>query len=117
MSAWKSYLMFGYAWLLLLSWPFFCFSSPAFGIERPTPALIEKTACTRNGVTRKVQIEYANAISKVGCEVYYDKKNEGAWHLKKLWQAEYESGYCETKAAGLINRLEGWGWECQGEIR
>ena len=29
-----------------------------------------------------------------------------------LWSASQQAGYCEEKAAGLVAKLEGFGWDC-----
>jgi len=42
----------------------------------------------------------------------YDKTDEGMG-IRTLWQASTEAGFCEKKAADLVNRLSNGGYRCQ----
>jgi hypothetical protein len=71
-------------------------------------ALADTTyVCTNSGMERKVEVVYLSA-EKVPCEVRYTKNG----NTDVLWSAQAEEGYCEAKAAELVEKLRGWGWEC-----
>jgi hypothetical protein len=90
------------------------FSSSAFAIKAQKPKLVKKTMCSRSGINREIRIYHDNPVTQVGCEVLYDKRQEGAWRRRRLWRSEYEAGYCEQRVDELVTRLEDWGWTCHG---
>lgn len=63
--------------------------------------------CTQGQDTRKVSVEY-ETNSTVPCRVKYQKPES----LEYPWRAERETGYCEAKAAQLVERLRSFGWTC-----
>ena len=65
------------------------------------------TICSKDGVERTVSVEYETSAS-VPCRVKYEKPDR----LEYPWRAEREVGYCEIKAAYLVDRLRGFGWQC-----
>ena len=75
-----------------------------------TSLLANPTICTFGELSRKIEVVYSDPGQPVPCEVIYDKSAEGA--IESLWQASNEAGYCEAKAASLIEKLEGTGWDC-----
>ena len=46
------------------------------------------------------------------CEVHYYKDTEAPGEKEVLWSAGSQEGYCESKTAEFIAKLEGWGWDC-----
>ena len=44
--------------------------------------------------------------------MHYFKDTEAPGEDQVLWSASQQAGYCEEKAAGLVAKLEGWGWDC-----
>ena len=39
--------------------------------------------------------------------------NKKPGQLEYPWRAERQSGYCESKAEHLVERLRGFGWNCE----
>ena len=76
-------------------------------------AWAEPNVCTLDSLTRKVEVVYSNPPAQVPCEVIYSKPDEGGTRTS-LWNAQVEPGYCEVKAEGLVDQLEGLGWSCTG---
>ncbi len=66
--------------------------------------------CTYGELSRKIEVVYADPGHPVPCEVIYDKSAEGS--IETLWRAYNEAGYCEARAAGLVETLTGMGWQC-----
>jgi len=62
-------------------------------------------------MVRRVVIMTEPGVS-VPCEVHYFKDTEAPGEDQVLWSASQQTGYCEEKAAGLVAKLEGWGWDC-----
>jgi len=69
------------------------------------------TACTYGDMVRRVVVMTEPGVS-VPCEVHYFKDTEAPGEDQVLWSAAQQAGYCEEKAAGLVAKLEGWGWDC-----
>jgi len=69
----------------------------------------EAYVCKSGNQERRVAISYANEGSVVPCEVTYTKESGDT---ESLWQAQNIAGYCEEKAEAFIEKLRGWGWEC-----
>jgi len=65
------------------------------------------TECRNSGQLRVIEVIYTGEGS-VPCEVTYTKESG----TEVLWRAEGEVGYCEDKAASLVTKQRGWGWEC-----
>jgi hypothetical protein len=78
-------------------------------------AWAEATQCTLGGLTRTVEVVYSSPPAQVPCEVIYSKPNEGETQTS-LWNAQVEPGYCEVRAQGFVEKLEGLGWSCSGTL-
>ena len=85
--------------LFFLGFPGFAFAQGA------------ETACTYGDMVRRVVVMTEPGVS-VPCEVHYFKDTEAPGEDQVLWSASSQAGYCEEKAAGLVAKLEGWGWDC-----
>ncbi len=70
-----------------------------------------ETQCTYGDMVRRIVIMTEPGVS-VPCEVHYFKDTEAPGEDRVLWSASQQAGYCEEKAAGLVAKLEGWGWDC-----
>ncbi len=68
------------------------------------------TLCAYGEMSRTIEVVYSDPGQPVPCEVIYDKSGEGSMEI--LWRADVEAGYCEVKAAELIEKLKGFGWRC-----
>jgi hypothetical protein len=68
--------------------------------------------CTHAGLTRRVEIAYQG--TPVPCEVRYYKDTEAPGAPEVLWSAQHAAGYCEARAREFLERLRGWGWDCEG---
>jgi hypothetical protein len=88
----------------LIGFIFLTFSGLAF-------AQGAETQCTYGDMVRRVVIMTEPGVS-VPCEVHYFKDTEAPGEDQVLWSASQQAGYCEEKAAGLVAKLEGWGWDC-----
>ena len=78
------------------------------------PALAQaasSTECRYGDLLRRVVVLSEPGVS-VPCEVHYYKDSEAPGEHEVLWRANSQAGYCEEQAAGLVSRLEGWGWDC-----
>lgn len=64
--------------------------------------------CSNGFQERKIFVRYTNPPAQVPCQVVYQKDGE----TKPLWNAQYESGYCESKAATFVVQQETWGYSC-----
>jgi hypothetical protein len=74
-------------------------------------AFAAPTECTFGDLTRTVEVVYAEPGQPAPCEVLYHKPSEGG-ERASLWQAQHEAGYCEARAADLVDKLTGMGWTC-----
>ncbi len=72
-----------------------------------------ETTCTYGDIVRRVVVLTEPGVS-VPCEVHYFKDSEAPGEDRVLWSATQQAGYCEEKAAGLVSKLEGSGWDCGG---
>jgi hypothetical protein len=77
----------------------------------PVAATANPVVCRYGELTRSIEVVYLEPGQAVPCEVIYDKSGEGS--IETLWRATSEANYCETKAAGLVDRLTGLGWSCE----
>jgi hypothetical protein len=68
----------------------------------------QKTVCTHGGKTRVIEVVYTTE-DNLPCEVRYSKE-EGS---QTPWSALNLAGYCEEKAAALVEKQTGWGWSCE----
>lgn len=75
-----------------------------------TYAAANPIACANGELSRTIEVVYSDPGQAVPCEVIYNKSAEGS--IETLWQANNESGYCEARAAELIEKLKSLGWEC-----
>jgi hypothetical protein len=85
---------------------FICLALPGFALAQGA-----ETACTYGDMVRRVVVMSEPGVA-VPCEVHYFKDTEAPGEDQVLWSASSQAGYCEEKAAGLVAKLEGWGWDC-----
>jgi hypothetical protein len=45
----------------------------------------------------------------VPCTVRYISGNQ----REELWSATVKTGYCEARAAELVDQVQDWGWHCE----
>lgn len=69
--------------------------------------------CTNNSKRRLVTLDYLVEENPVPCQVVYEKPTEIPGHRQVLWYAKQTEGYCEQEMAGFIQKLEGYGWQCE----
>lgn len=67
--------------------------------------------CALDEVTRRVEIYYETGTT-VPCEVHYFRDTEIPGERQVLWRAQNEEGYCEARAAELVENLRSEGWTC-----
>jgi hypothetical protein len=76
----------------------------------PTAANAESWICEQGTLIREINVERATA-NPVPCSVKYDKQAEGLGS-SVLWTAAADGAYCDAKANGLAEKLNGLGWSC-----
>ena len=80
-------------------------------ISLTTPAFAQPnlmTECRYGNQLRVIEVIYTGD-GPVPCEVSYTKESG----TEILWRAVAEEGYCEEKAANLVAKQRGWGWQCE----
>lgn len=70
-----------------------------------------KFQCTYGELQRRVEIANEPGV-EVPCSVHYFKDTEMPGEQQVLWSADNDASYCRNKAAELVAKLEGWGWDC-----
>lgn len=70
--------------------------------------------CEYQQHVRRVEVQYESPQQELPCEVHYKKKTEKPGHDQVLWSANNSASYCENKARSFVDKLEGWGWTCNG---
>ena len=76
----------------------------------PTAASAGSWICEHNNLIREIKVERASD-EPAPCSVVYNKDTEGQG-TSVLWTANTDGAYCDTKADGLAEKLQGWGWSC-----
>jgi len=67
--------------------------------------------CVNGDQVRRVEVAHPTG-APVPCEVRYFKDTEAPGQSATPWRADNEAGYCADRAAELVNRLQGFGWNC-----
>lgn len=80
----------------------FLFSSNLLAIEN------QLSICTKDSELRAIEIFYLTQ-ERVPCKVNYTRNSNN----KILWQAQFNEGFCEAKAADFVNKLKQSGWNCR----
>lgn len=78
----------------------------------PVIAFGQEYRCAQGDLQRRVSIVHEAGVT-VPCEVHYYKDTEAPGEREVLWSAQNESGYCEARTEEFIEKLRGWGWNCQ----
>jgi hypothetical protein len=73
-------------------------------------ASAESWICEHSTLVREINVERTTA-DPAPCSVAYNKQSEGQG-VKILWSAQHEGSYCDAKANGLADKLQGLGWSC-----
>ena len=73
-------------------------------------ASAESWICEHSTLVREINVERATA-DPAPCSVAYNKQSEGKG-VKILWSAQNDGSYCDAKADGLAEKLQGMGWSC-----
>lgn len=89
----------------------------AIGFATAAANAAEKSqySCRSGEVVRRVVIEVGDLGSGLPCEVVYWKDTEAPGVRRVLWNARSDAKYCEDKAAGLAQKLDNSGWQCEAE--
>ncbi|CAH0535088.1 hypothetical protein VST7929_02749 [Vibrio stylophorae] len=67
-----------------------------------------KYVCQFDNAERIIEVRYTNSPDALPCEVNYSKNGQD----EVLWRASNTPGYCESKAADLVEKQKAWGWDC-----
>lgn len=73
-------------------------------------ALANDFVCRSGNITRIISVEYEHKGWEIPCRVKYEKVDEGG--VTYPWNAQATPGYCENRAAFLVDKLRNWGWVC-----
>lgn len=76
----------------------------------PNAANAESWICEHDNLVREITVKH-ETDSPAPCSVVYDKGSEGLGS-EVLWRASFDGAYCEDKANGLAEKLNGLGWSC-----
>ena len=76
----------------------------------PTAVSAESWICEQGTLIREINVERETA-NPVPCSVNYNKQAEGLGS-SVLWTAAADGSYCDMKANGLAEKLEGLSWSC-----
>lgn len=70
----------------------------------------ESWICEYSTMIREINV-VRETEAQAPCSVAYNKKSEGLG-TEILWTAQHDGSYCDVKANGLAQKLEGMGWTC-----
>jgi len=76
----------------------------------PTAVNAESWICEQGTLIREINVERETA-NPAPCSVNYNKQAEGLGS-SVLWTATADGSYCDMKANGLAEKLEGASWSC-----
>ena len=76
----------------------------------PTAANAESWICEHSNLVREINV-VRETSDPVPCSVAYNKQAEGQG-ISVLWTANADGSYCDAKANGLAEKLQGLGWSC-----
>ena len=68
----------------------------------------QEVSCTMGKLTRKVYVETSSESS---CNTVYKKPTEGVGD-QVIWSSDYSIENCQQRADRMIEKLSGWGWNC-----
>lgn len=74
----------------------------------------ERFVCTSGDLIRRVAVENPTG-GQLPCEVAYYKDSEASGVREVLWSAGNDAQYCSARTAELLDRLEGFGWQCTAD--
>lgn len=69
---------------------------------------ISITTCSSTADQREISVVYKSWPDLVPCEVLYFKHG----NTTTVWSALNQTGYCEEKSLGLVNKLQQAGYGC-----
>jgi len=67
--------------------------------------------CENGNLVREINVE-RQSNAPAPCTVVYNKDSEGQGS-KVLWNAQNDGAYCDARADGLADKLQGHGWTCK----
>ena len=76
----------------------------------PSVTTASSWICEHDNLIREINVQRETA-GAAPCSVVYDKDSEGQG-TSVLWTATSDGTYCDTKADGLAEKLQGYGWTC-----
>lgn len=97
-----------------------------FGLYRCLPAALLVTVgaatahsaeksqfiCKSGDLVRRVIVEVGDLSTGLPCEVVYWKDKEAPGVRRVLWNARSDAAFCDSQAAGLVDKLATSGWNC-----
>ena len=79
-------------------------------LTAPNIAGAESWICEHSNLIREIKVE-RETDTPAPCSVVYNKDSEDQGSTV-LWTARSDGAYCDEKADGLANKLQGYGWAC-----
>lgn len=79
-------------------------------VAAPAVVNAESWICEYDTLVREITVASETGAS-APCEVVYNKASEGLGS-EVLWTATTDGAYCDEKADGLAEKLQGFGWSC-----
>jgi hypothetical protein len=73
-------------------------------------ASAESWICEHGTLVREINV-VRDTAAPAPCSVAYNKQSEGQG-IQTLWNAQNDGAYCDFKADGLAEKLQGLGWSC-----
>lgn len=70
----------------------------------------ESWICEHSNMIREINV-VRETDAQAPCSVAYNKQSEGLG-TQVLWTAQNDGSFCDVKANGLAQKLEGLGWTC-----
>ncbi len=72
----------------------------------------EAFTCRHGQEERRVELQSADAASRVPCQVVYWRDARQAANGEAIWTADHDFGFCIERTRDLVQRLEEGGWSC-----
>jgi hypothetical protein len=72
----------------------------------------EAFTCRHGQEERRVELQSADATSRVPCQVVYWRDARKSANGQAIWTADHDFGFCIERTRDLVQRLEEGGWSC-----
>lgn len=93
-----------------------CFVLGLVAVAAPDDALAatdEAFTCRRQGVERRIELQYVDGPDRLPCEVVYWRDFAARAEGSPVWEAQNDFGFCIERTRDLVQRLQDSGWSCR----